>query len=169
LFRTPLEDRPLAIEKNLIRILKIMTDEPTPNASSKVRSRLHEQIELDSLRPELEDLCISEQTTEAIETLKKWITGNPLEEKAFVLLGELYERAGLTHSAAVAFQRAMQLKEVSAAYQPSVSLKRYLEIEENAAENNQDASFSGSQIQTNLPNESRATGLKSHVQKKVEL
>jgi DNA-binding SARP family transcriptional activator len=106
----------------------------TKDVFMKVKSRFHEQIDLDSLRPSLDTLLRSGETEEAIEKLKAWITGNPLDEKAFLLLGELYEQAGNNNATVVAFQRALELKELSANYEPSPSLKRYQELQTQAAE-----------------------------------
>jgi DNA-binding SARP family transcriptional activator len=99
----------------------------------QVKSRFHEQIDLESLRPNLDLLVKSGDTATAIEQLQKWIIGNPLDEKAFLLLGELYEQVENTYAAIVAFQRAMELKELSANYEPSPSLRRYQKIQEQAA------------------------------------
>lgn len=107
----------------------------TKDVFMKVKNRFHEQVDLDSLRPGLDTLLRSGETKEAIEKVKAWITENPLDEKAFFLLGELFEQVGNNNATVVAFQRALELKELSANYEPSQSLKRYQELQTQAAEN----------------------------------
>jgi DNA-binding SARP family transcriptional activator len=108
-------------------------DNSATEVFAKVKSSFHEQIDLEALRPDLDSLVQSGETLKAIEKLKDWITGNPLDEKAFLLLGELYEQAENNNATVVAFQRALELKEISASYEPSPSLRRYQELQTRAA------------------------------------
>ncbi|MCH8473716.1 MAG: methyltransferase domain-containing protein [Opitutales bacterium] len=76
---------------------------------------------------ESEDHCES-----ALQDLKNWISWNPLVPEAFVLLAELYEKMGRVGESVVCFQRALQLKEVSAQREPSEAALRLIDFEKQA-------------------------------------
>ena len=143
-----------------------LCDSPKKDCTAATR-RLHQHIELHELRPILNDMLYDGDTRQAIERLQTWIIGNPLDEAAFILLSELYEQAGETNATVVALQRALQLKEVSASYQPSPSLLRFQEIESAAVNDPTNPLFPGFDIQTNREGDTRGAFLKQHAQRKA--
>ena len=124
-------------------------------------------IPLQALRPILNDMLHDGATRQAIERVKAWIISNPLDEDAFILLSELYEQAGETNATVVGLQRALQLKELSASYQPSPSLLRFQEIESAAVNDSTNPLFPVFDIQTNREGDTRGAFLKQHAQRKA--
>ena len=138
-----------------------------PTDCTAATRRLHQHILLQELRPALDGMVNDGDTRQAIERLKAWIIGNPLDEDAFILLGELYEQAGETNATVVTLQRALQLKELSASYQPSPSLLRFQEIESAAVNDPTNPLFPGFDIQTNREGDTRGAFLKQHAERKA--
>jgi hypothetical protein len=138
-----------------------------PTDCTSVNRRLHQHMELQDLRPILDRIVNNGDTRQAIERLQAWIIGNPLDEAAFFLLSELYEQAGETNATVVALQRALQLKELSASYQPSPSLLRFREIESGATNDPTHLLFPGFDIQTNREGETPSAFLLQHAQRKA--
>lgn len=103
----------------------------------------------------------------ALLQLKQWIISNPLEARGFLLLGELYQNLEQNNSAVVAFERALQLKELSAGYQPSVSLRRYEEIQSGARNKPSSPLFPGFELRVNDPAEQRSSFLEQHEYRKA--
>lgn len=68
-----------------------------------------------------EDINILRLTpsVDAIKRVQDWLTHHPLSEQGFALLGELYEGCDKLGESVVAYERAMQLKELSARYEMS--------------------------------------------------
>lgn len=64
--------------------------------------------------------------------LMAYIVENPLDPKAFALLGEVYDRSGKQGEAIVCLERALQLKELSEGYRPSAGAQR-LEVLQKAS------------------------------------
>ncbi len=79
---------------------------------------------------EVEELRKGGQEEAAILRVKNWIIHHPLNERAFFLLGELYQERNEIGNALVVFERAMQLKELSASYRPSEGLSRLMDLEQ---------------------------------------
>ena len=139
----------------------------SPTDCSTETSGVDPHIPLQALRPILNDMLHDGATRQAIERVKAWIISNPLDEDAFILLSELYEQAGETNATVVALQRALQLKELSASYQPSPSLLRFQEIESAAVNDSTNPLFPVFDIQTNREGDTRGAFLKQHAQRKA--
>lgn len=118
-----------------------------------------------AIRPQLE----SGDFESALPQLKQWIAENSLEARGFLLLGELYEGLEQNSNAVVALERALQLKELSAEYQPSGSLCRYQEIQSGARDNPSSPLFPGFELGVNAPGEQRALFLEQHESRKAAL
>lgn len=86
-------------------------------------------VSLADLVEEVEQLRKGGQEEAAILKVKAWIIHHPLNERAFFLLGELYQERNEIGNALVVFERAMELKELSAAYEPSEGLSRLQDLE----------------------------------------
>jgi DNA-binding SARP family transcriptional activator len=138
-----------------------------PTDCTAAPSRFHQQMDLQELRPILNNIVNDGDTRQAIERLKAWIIGNPLDENAFILLSEIYEQAGETNATVVALQRALQLKELSVSYQPSPSLLRFQEIESAALNDPTNPLSPGFDIQTNREGETRGACLQQHAEGKA--
>jgi hypothetical protein len=139
----------------------------SPSDCSTETSGVDPHIPLQALRPLLDDMLHDGAPRQAIARLQAWIIGNPLDEAAFFLLSELYEQAGETNATVVALQRALQLKELSASYQPSPSLLRFREIESGAVNDPTHLLFPGFDIQTNREGETPSAFLLQHAQRKA--
>ena len=90
------------------------------------------QESLDEIKPQILAIEESDSSEAAIRELKEWISWNAFVPEAFVLLAELYEKAGQTGESVVCFQRAMQLKEVIAAREPSEAALHLLNLEKQS-------------------------------------
>jgi len=139
----------------------------SPTDCSTETSGVDPHIPLQALRPILNDMLHDGAPRQAIERLQTWIIGKPLDEAAFFLLSELYEQAGETNATVVGLQRALQLKELSASYQPSPSLLRFREIESGAVNDPTHLLFPGFDIQTNREGEIRSAFLQQHAERKA--
>jgi tetratricopeptide (TPR) repeat protein len=105
---------------------------------------LLQKIDQDILRPRQEpfeemkrgtlEIENTEDLQSAIQDLKDWISWNSFVPEAFVLLAELYERAGREVESIVCFQRALELNEVLTAREPSQAALHLLNLEKQFLE-----------------------------------
>ena len=137
------------------------------NARTAATNRLHQRMDLQQLRPMLDEMARQGDLHGAIQRLQDWIIANPLDEGAFIILGELYEQTGQTNATVVALQRALELKELSASYQPSASLLQFQKIESGAADDPTNPLFPGFVIQSNREGETRNAFLQLHAERKT--